>query len=260
MIDICPVVRSPSKYDVMRSRQESPPIRSAGGSQNLLRNHPLFGKLGPRIVDQLSSYAVTKTVKRGQTIFSKGDPGTSLFGLCAGMVKISVLSETRDAVFNLIQEGEVFGEIALLDGRPRTADATAMKDCTLVVIDRRDFVPWIRREPEVALKFIEVLCSRIRHTSEQVEDLIFLDLPSRLAKTLLRLTKDAKPSPRGRSIAITQREIGHVIGMSRESTNKQLRQWEGRNWIRIERGRIVVLAPQKLAAIAKSAAEHEFGC
>jgi CRP-like cAMP-binding protein len=236
----------------MHSGQESHPIRSAAGKLNLLRNHPIFGKLGPQILDQLSSYVVTKTVKRGKTIFAKGDPGTSLFGVCVGTVKISVSSQARDVVFSIIHEGEIFGEIALLDGRPRTADATAITDCTLIMIHRRDFVPWVRSQPDVALKLIEVLCSRLRHSSEQVEDLMFLDLPGRLAKTLLRLTEGTKSSLHGHRVAITQRELGHMIGMSRESTNKQLRYWEARKWVQLDRGGIVVLAPQELAAIATS--------
>ena len=146
--------------------------------------------------------------------------------------KISVPSaDGKDAVFNLVGEGEIFGEIALLDGRPRTADATAMTDCELMVIERRDFLDLVRSQPEIALKLMEVLCARLRHTSEQVEDVLFLDLPGRLAKILLQLTETAKLS-QARRVAITQREIGQMIGMSRESTNKQLRDWEDRNWVR----------------------------
>ena len=147
--------------------------------------------------------------------------------------------------------GEIFGEIALLDGGPRTADALAMTDCELMVIDRREFVPLVESRPDVALKLIEVLCGKLRHTSEQIEDMMFLDLPARLAKTLLRLAGNAKLSSQGR-VMITQREIGQIIGMSRESTNKQLRLWEQRKWLRLERGGVVVLSPDPLAEIANA--------
>jgi CRP-like cAMP-binding protein len=110
-------------------------------------------------------------------------------GVLAGSVKVSVASaEGKDIVLNVFREGDVFGEIALLDGRPRTADATTMSDCELIVIERRDFVPFLSGHPDVMLKFIEILCSRLRHTSEQVQDITFLNLPTRLAKTLLQLT------------------------------------------------------------------------
>jgi len=218
----------------------------------ILREHPMFSVLDPDVIDRLASYSHSRSVAAGTAIFAKGDPGSSLFAVCSGTVKISNRSpEGKDAVFNLINPGEIFGEIALLDGRPRTADAVAMADCELMVIDRRDFIPLVRTRPDVALRLIEVLCARIRHTSEQVEDVLFLDAPARLAKALLWLTKDAKP-PRQAKVAITQREIGQIIGISRESTNKQLRLWEDQRWIRLERGGLVVLSPDPLAEIANS--------
>src|SRR5437016_8418975 len=170
----------------MPSRQDNRRSLSASDKLALLRRHPLFGAIAPELLERLSSYATTRAVHRGDSIFAKGDPGNSLYAVCAGTVKISVPSaDGKDAVFNLVGEGEIFGEIALLDGRPRTADATAMTDCELIVIERRDFVPFLRDNPDVTLKFIEVLCSRLRHTSEQVQDVTFLNLPARLAKTLL---------------------------------------------------------------------------
>jgi CRP/FNR family cyclic AMP-dependent transcriptional regulator len=217
----------------------------------VLREHPLFGGLDSDIIDRLASYAHTKAIAAGTTIFAKGDPGTSLFAVCTGTVKISNHSaEGKDAVFNLINAGEIFGEIALLDGQPRTAEALALSDCELMVIDRRDFVPLVRSQPDIALKLIEVLCARLRRTSEQVEDMIFLDLRARLAKTLLWLAKRSKSSSKASRVAITQRELGLIIGMSRESTNKQLREWEEQQWVRLERGSILILAPDNLAQIA----------
>ena len=139
----------------------------------ILRNHPIFGGLGSEFLNQLSSYAIRQTVKRGTTIFTKGDSGSSLFAVCSGTVKISAPSPTgSDAAFNLIKEGGIFGEIALLDGRPRTADATAITDCDLLVIGRRDFLKLVQERAEVALKLIEVLCGRLRHTTEQLEDIM----------------------------------------------------------------------------------------
>src|SRR5262245_60532078 len=154
---------------------------------SLLRNHSLFRDLPAAVIEHLGSYMKTRKAARGTTIFAKGDPGTGLMGVLAGTVKVSVASaDGKDIVRNLLHEGEVFGEIALLDGRPRTADATAMSDCELVVIERRDFVPFLSDHPDVMLKFIEILCSRLRRTSEQVQDITFLNLPTRLAKTLLQ--------------------------------------------------------------------------
>jgi CRP/FNR family transcriptional regulator, cyclic AMP receptor protein len=237
----------------MLSRPEIRCAFSAAAKVAALRRHPLFGGLPLKHIERLSIYASTRAYPRGATIFGKGDPGTSLFAVCTGTVRIGVPSrDGREAVFNLVKQGEVFGEIALLDGRPRTATATAMTDCELTVIDRGNFVSLLENQPEIALKLIGVLCTRLRHTSEQVEDILFGDLSERLAKLLLRLTRRVEFEVSGSNgrILMTQREIGQMIGSSRESTNKQLREWKERNWIRIERGSITVLAPEALAAIA----------
>lgn len=223
----------------------------------ILRNHPLFGQLGADALNRLASYAHTKAVGAGTTIFEKGDPGTSLFAVLHGTVRISNQSaDGKDAVLNMIPAGGIFGEIALLDGQPRTADAFAASDCELMQIDRRDFVPLVSENPEIALKLIAILCGRIRHTSAQVEDMTFLDLPGRLAKTLLWLSSQSD-SPQTRKVSITQREIGQIIGMSRESTNKQLREWEEKKWVRLERGGVVVLDPRPLEEIVTFGGDGE---
>jgi CRP-like cAMP-binding protein len=213
----------------------------------ILQDHSLFGALGSGLIDQLSAHAASKRIKRGTTIFSKGDQGTCLYAVCSGQVKITVPSgEGKDAVFNPIGSGQIFGEVALLDGGQRTADAVAVKDTELLVIDRRDFIPLVHREPEIAIKLIEILCGRLRNTSEQVENVILLDPAVRLAKTLLRLAgSDAK----NHKVVITQGELGQIIGVSRETTNRQLRDWENNNWVELESGAVVLLDPEALAAL-----------
>jgi CRP/FNR family transcriptional regulator, cyclic AMP receptor protein len=232
-------------------RETRAPQRGAD-KRAILRDHYLFAKLTPMQIDRLSNCIVSKSVKRGTAICTKGDPGTCLFAIASGMVKISVPSvEGKDAVFNVLGKGSIFGEIALLDGHPRTADAIATTDCELYIIERRDFLPVMREEPDIALKIIEILCSRLRRTTEQAEELMFLDLPSRLAKALMRLLEEDPAGTHGRKISITQKDLGNIIGMSRESTNKQLRIWEDKKWVRLERNAVVILAPDTLAAIAE---------
>jgi CRP-like cAMP-binding protein len=110
---------------------------------------------------------------------AKGDPGSSPIAICQGTVKISVPSvDGHDAVLNVLGKGSIIGEIALLDGRPRTADAVAITDCELFVIERRDFVPLMREKPEIALKMIEILCARLRLTAEQAIPIAVPSLPS----------------------------------------------------------------------------------
>src|SRR5713226_10641561 len=230
------------------------PTAGAPDRLALLRNHSLFGQLAPAVIEHLGSYIKRRALPRGAAIFAKGDPGSGLMGILAGSVKISVPSaDGRDIVLNIMHEGEIFGEIALLDGHPRTADATAMTDCELMVIERRDFVPFLRSQPDLTMQIIETLCSRLRRTTEQVQDVTFLNLPTRLAKALLRLIVDAEGPAATRKVTITQREISQIITRSRESTNKQLRIWAKHGWIRLERGAVTVLQRDKLAEVAAQA-------
>ena len=212
-----------------------------------LRNHPVFREFPPAVIEHLGAYMTRRTVPQGAMIFAKGDPGTSLMAVLSGSVRISVpAGDGHEAVLNIIKPGQVFGEVALLDCRARTADAVAMTDCELMVIDRRDFIPFLQREPDVVLKLIEILCARIRRTSAQVEDVMYLSLPSRLAKALLELSGGVEGSATRHKVCIAQRELGNVVGMSRESTNKQLRAWEERGWVYLERGSIAVVDAEGL--------------
>ena len=229
-----------------------------GNKLAVLRKHPIFCDLDPEALDQLCRYAKHATLKRGAAIFSKGDPGNSLVAVIRGTVKISISSaEGRSAILNLIGPGEIFGEVALLDGLARTADATANTNCEIFVIDRREFLPFVRTQPALAMKFIELLCARLRWTSDQVEEVILQDLAGRLASALIRLTEKHKLAPGGRTIAITQQEISEMVGMTRESINKQLRAWAARNWVRLEHGAIVVLDTESLQALAGSGGEDD---
>jgi CRP-like cAMP-binding protein len=224
----------------------------------VLRKHPVFRDLDPDAFEQLGRYAKHATLKRGATIFSKGDPGNSLIAVISGTVKISISSSGgRSAILNLIGAGEIFGEVAVLDGQARTADAIANTKCEIFVIDRREFLPFVRSQPALAMKFIELLCARLRWTSDQVEQVILQDLPGRLASALIRLTERHKAVQGGHSIAVTQQEISEMVGMSRESINKQLRAWASRNWVRLEHGAIVVLDAEPLREIGQSGAEAD---
>ncbi len=243
----------------MPQKAGAPRTGAAVDKRAIFRSHALFQQLGEEEIARLVAYARVERVKAGTTIFLKDSPGHGMMAVLAGEVKISVPSaDGKEAVLNLIGPGEVFGEIALLDGQPRTADATATVDCELLVLERRDFIPFLERHPEVCIRLMEILCARLRRTSEQVEDMLFLDLPSRLAKMLLRLARE-----RGRTMAeglvvdlrLSQRELGNMTGATRESINKQLRQWQNAGWLKLERTTLTLLAPRRLEAIAEGNSE-----
>ena len=208
----------------------------------LLRSHPFFRGLDDRIVERLIPHALTRKVKKGTLLFRKGDVGTNLYAVCAGAVRVSAPSDRgKDAVFNLIVPGEIFGEIAFLDAGPRTADAVMIESGELMVIERRDFLPLLHDYPELASRLLEILCGRLRRTSEQVEDIVFLGLKARLAKTLLYLYEHSS-SKYPQELKVTQSEISQMVGVSRESANKQLRSWQRQKWIRLKRGGLNILS------------------
>jgi CRP/FNR family transcriptional regulator, cyclic AMP receptor protein len=230
----------------------------AGDKLAVLRKHPIFCNLEPEALDQLCRYAKPSTLKRGATIFSKGDPGNSLIAVVSGTVKISISSpDGRSAILNLIGAGEIFGEMSVLDGQARSADCTANTNCEIFIIDRREFLPFVRSQPALAMKFIELLCTRLRWTSDQVEQIILQNLPGRLAGALIRLTEKHKLEPTGRTIAITQQEISEMVGMTRESVNKQLQVWAARKWVRLEHGAIAVLDAEPLQALTEAGTEGD---
>jgi CRP-like cAMP-binding protein len=223
-----------------------------------LSAHALFGALGASVIERLGASATIRQVPAGTTIFVKDDPGTGLFAVSAGIVKISVPSpDGREAILNLVYPGEVFGEIALLDGQTRTADAIAMTDCELIVVERRDFVSLVREDPKIALAMISLLCTRLRFVSQRMEEVLFVNLSGRLAKLLVRLDERTVNGADPRKLAITQLELSQLTGTTRESVNKQLRAWAKLKWLRLERGGIVVLAPEAIAAIAQADGERE---
>ncbi len=223
---------------------------------SVLRKHPLFSELDGPALEQLCRYAKGRKFKRGATIFSKGDPGNALYVVIGGTVKISISSaDGRSAILNLIGEGESFGEIALLDGLARTTDAIANSSSEILVIDRRDFMPFVRSQASLAIKLIELLCTRLRWSSEQIEQLILQNLPGRLANALVRLAEKRQPVSPAQSVTITQQDISEMVGTTRESINKQLRIWAENNWIRIEHGSIVILDLKPLAVLAKTMGE-----
>jgi len=213
--------------------------------RQILERHSLFGSLTPDELDQLLAHARLQTFRPRQEIFRKGAPGLGLLAVMKGKVRISSIGpDGNEAFLTIIDEGEVFGEIALLDGGERSADATAMTACELLAIDRRDFVPFVRANPEVALRLMSVLCKRLRRTTELVEDMIFLDAPQRLAKKLLQLAGG------GTTINLSQRELGAMIGLSRESINKQLGHWQQEGLVKLGEGGIALVDLEALRAEA----------
>jgi CRP-like cAMP-binding protein len=156
-------------------------------------------------------------------------------------------------VFSILGPGEVFGEVALLGGTPRTATVTAIDPCELLIIDRRDFLSFLRGHPDVAINLLEVLAQRMKRVSEFVEDTLFLNLPLRLAKKLASLSRAyGQPHEQGLrlDLKLSQEEWGDLVGTTRESVNKQLRAWTEEGLITIDHGYIVIHDRSELEKLA----------
>jgi CRP-like cAMP-binding protein len=237
----------------MSPKQTNRPNRAHVDCLTVLRRHPIFGKLAPKHLKRLCALSSPRTVAADSVISARGDSATALFAICAGTVKITnPLIESREDGFNLLHAGEIFGEFALLGGEPRTNDAVAMTDCKLAVIMRRDFLRFVRGEPKVAIKLIELLCGQLSSANLRLEEADSLSVPTRLARTVLRLLDES--STGNGKLTIKQYELARIVRASRETVNKHLRAWAKRKWVRPERAGIVLLDSSALAAIARGVA------
>jgi CRP/FNR family transcriptional regulator, cyclic AMP receptor protein len=209
---------------------------------DFLRGHPAFRQLPANTLEQIRSCVIRKRLQRGALIFAKGDPGSSLMAVLDGSVRITVPTiNGHEVLLTQVSRGEVFGELAVIDGQPRSANATAIENCELMVIERRNFLPFILSYPEVAIKLLELVSARLRQSNDQIEDVMFAGLHVRLARAIFKLLKTTECGVGPLRLVITQRELSEMIGVSRESTNKQLRIWEKRGWIRLDHGALTVL-------------------
>jgi CRP-like cAMP-binding protein len=221
-----------------------------------LVGHELFNQIAVTEREQLLSLGVERQFNDGQLIFQRGDPGNSMMLVLQGQVRISIVSEEgKELIFNIIQSGECFGEIALLDGQPRSADATAVGKCTLFTLARQDFIPVLERHPQVAIRLMILLCRRLRTVTTFTERLVFENLPARLARLLIKLAEtESVPTPAGICITrkLSQKEIGGLVATSRESVNKQLQTWRIEGLLTLERGYITLLKPAVLKRLANT--------
>jgi CRP/FNR family cyclic AMP-dependent transcriptional regulator len=210
----------------------------------------LFDAMRPEELDEILKFASERRVRRGQTIFQRGDEGSSLMAVLRGRVRISSVSgEGKEVTLNVINPGEIFGEIALLDGQPRSADATATEDTTLLMVERRNLIPFLRQNGDLYLRLLAVLCTRLRRTSTALEEIALFDLPARLARVLLKLAVDyGRTCGNGTRIdlKLSQRDLSNLVASSRESVNKQLRSWRESGVLDLEGGLIILRRPAEL--------------
>ena len=222
----------------------------------VLASHPLLRHLKPEDLRQLAMAAQIVRHPRHATLFQKGDPGNSMMAVTRGRVKLCTFSnDGREVVLNIVGQGGLFGEIAILDGHPRSADAVTLEETDLLVLERAHLLPFLTSNPEALSRLLAVLCQRLRQTSEDLEDALLREAPSRLARGLLRLAETfGKPVPGGIQLTIkmSQQQIGSLIGASRESINKHLGEWTRAGYLAAEGGFIVILDRMTLERIIEA--------
>ena len=217
---------------------------------------PFFAGLDPIALERVASGMRSRRFRRGEVIFHLGDPGDALFVIVSGDVKISLPSETGDeAILATLRAGDVFGELALLDGAPRSATATALSPTETVVLPRDRFRELIATEAPVRDALLASLAGELRRLTTHVEELHFLDITGRLAARLVRLTNDGgTPLPDGSirlRTTLTQADLASMVGCTRQSVNKLLGQFTDDGLLRLDREGIVIVDLAGLAAMSR---------
>ncbi len=221
----------------------------------LLTSIAFFGGLDAAALEGLAAAMRARRFRRGEVIFHIGDPGDALFVIVSGEVKISLPSDTgEEAILASLRPGDVFGELALLDGAPRSASATALVATETVVLPRDRFRELIATEAGVRDALLAAIAGELRRLTTHVEELHFLDITGRLAARLVRLAESGTPLPDGavrlRS-NLTQGDLAAMVGCTRQSVNKLLGQFTDDGLLRLERGGIVIIDLDGLVAASR---------
>lgn len=218
---------------------------------DLVRRAPLFAALDDGAAAALQASMAQLTVPKGDVVFAEGESGDRLFVVEDGKVKLSQTSaDGREQVMAVIGPGEMFGELSLFDPGVRTSTATAVTDSVLLGLGQSDLRPWLTGRPEVAEALLRALAQRLRRTNEAMADLVFSDVPGRVAKALLELSeKFGEPQADGSRLVahdLTQEELAQLVGASRETVNKSLADFAQRGWLRLEARSVILLDIDRL--------------
>ncbi len=223
--------------------------------RTFLRASPLLRPLDEESIRRLVSQVRIARWPKNHVILRKGDPGNSMMIVAAGRVKIvSVADNGRERILNLIEPGESFGEMALLDGEPRCADSVTIEATTALVVGRKHFEALFRDSPGFAQLVLADLCRRLRKTTSLVEDSLFLDPAIRLARRLRALAHEiGRNGGREGEVVLeglTQKELADAVGITRESVNKLLRAWRNEGIVALERRTVVLKSLPALSRLA----------
>ncbi|MDA2962479.1 MAG: Crp/Fnr family transcriptional regulator [Actinomycetota bacterium] len=212
--------------------------------EDVFRKAPLFTALDDTAAASLRASMETVKILKGSVLFAEGDEGNHLYIVVDGKLKLGTSSgDGRENLLSILGPGEMFGELSLFDPGPRTSTVTAVTDAKLLTLGRKELIPWLALNPVVALHLLGRLAQRLRGANDAVGDLVFSDVPGRVAKALIGLgERFGKTSPEGLYVNhdLTQEELAQLVGASRETVNKALADFASRNWIKLD-GRAVLI-------------------
>ena len=215
----------------------------------------IFQGVDPEAAAALGSQLETVDYPRGSTIFALGELGDRLYIILSGKVKLGRNApDGRENLLAIMGPSDMFGELSVFDPGPRTASATAVTDVRLATMDRGGLREWIAQRPDIAEQLLRVLARRLRRTNNNLADLIFTDVPGRVAKALLQLARQFGQQE-GTSLRVThdltQEELAQLVGASRETVNKALADFGHRGWVRLEGKSVLILDSERLSRRAR---------
>jgi CRP-like cAMP-binding protein len=206
----------------------------------VLRKVPLFAGLGESDLAAFAELTRERSYPKGSVIVFEDDPGDALYLVAAGQVKVVIIAEDgREVILSVLGEGSFFGEMAVIDDEPRSAHVIAMEDSGLLVLRREDFYARLRSSPEVAISLLREISRRLRRADEKIGNLVLLDVPGRIARMLLDAASEGGDDLIDKPL--THQTIAHVIGASRETVSRAMREFQDLHWVTTERRRIRLL-------------------
>ena len=222
---------------------------------DVLRQAPLFSSLDDEAADSLRASMSETRIGRGDVLFHEGDSGDRLYVVTDGKIKLGRTSaDGRENLLAILGPGQMFGELSLFDPGPRSATATAVTPCTLLSLGHDELLRWLEDQPSVARGMLNQLAARLRKTSDVVADLVFSDVPGRVAKALLDLSRRfGRTADDGIHVHhdLTQEELAQLVGASRETVNKALADFAMRGWLRLEPRSVVLIEVERLRRRAR---------
>jgi CRP/FNR family transcriptional regulator len=226
-------------------------------ADDVLSRAPLFEALSADDAKSLRTGVTIVRIRRGETLFAEGDSGDKLYVILVGKIKLSrAAPDGRENLLSVHGPGEMFGELSLFDPRPRTASAIAVTDAQLAGLAHDDLRSWLTSRPDVSMYLLRALAQRLRRINDGRADLVFTDVPGRVAKALLDLAERfGVPQPDGIQVNhdLTQEELAQLVGASRETVNKALADFAARGWLQLSAKSVLLLDQERLRKRARLA-------